>query len=69
MKIYGIITAMQEEKQEIENIMENIEKIEIYNLSFIKGEINNSKVVLVESGVGKVNAARTTQILIDNFNI
>lgn len=69
MKTYGIITAMQEEKQEIENIMENIEKIEIYNLSFIKGEINNSKVVLVESGVGKVNAARTTQILIDNFNI
>lgn len=69
MKTYGIITAMQEEKQEIENVMENIEKIEIYNLSFIKGEINNSKVVLVESGVGKVNAARTTQILIDNFNI
>lgn len=69
MKTYGIITAMQEEKQEIENIMENIEKIEIYNLSFIKGKINNSKVVLVESGVGKVNAARTTQILIDNFNI
>ncbi len=69
MKTYGIITAMQEEMQEIENIMENIEKIEIYNLSFIKGEINNSKVVLVESGVGKVNAARTTQILIDNFNI
>lgn len=69
MKTCGIITAMQEEKQEIENIMENIEKIEIYNLSFIKGEVNNSKVVLVESGVGKVNAARTTQILIDNFNI
>jgi len=25
--------------------------------------------VLVEAGVGKVNAARTTQILIDNFEV
>ena len=69
MKRFGIIAAMQEEMQEIEKIMKNTEKIEIYNLNFITGEINNIKIILVEAGVGKVNAARTTQILIDKFNI
>ena len=65
--MYGIIAAMQEEMQEIKEIMKNIEEIKINELNFFKGNINNHQVVLVESGVGKVNAARTTQILIDKF--
>ncbi len=69
MKKYGIIAAMQEEMQEIANIMEEKENKKIYELDFVKGRINNAEVVLVEAGIGKVNAARTTQILIDNFNI
>ena len=67
--MYGIIAAMQEEMQEIKKIMQDIENIKIYELNFFKGTINNKNVVLVEAGVGKVNAARVTQILIDNFNI
>jgi adenosylhomocysteine nucleosidase len=31
--------------------------------------INSKNVVLVKCGVGKVNAARTTQVLIDNFDL
>lgn len=69
IKKYGIIAAMQEEMEEIKNIMENIEEKKIYELIFFEGEINNSNVVLVEAGVGKVNATRVTQVLIDNFNI
>ena len=69
MKIYGIIAAMQEEMQEIKKIMTEIEEKKVYELTFFKGKINNKNVVLVESGVGKVNAARTTQILIDNFKV
>ena len=69
MNIYGIIAAMQEEINEIENIMKNTNSIEILGLTFVKGIINKSEVILVEAGVGKVNAARTTQILIDNFKI
>lgn len=69
MNMYGIIAAMQEEMQEIRNIMENIEEIKIYELTFFKGTINKKEVVLVEAGVGKVNAARVTQVLIDNFKI
>lgn len=69
MAKYGIIAAMQEEMQEIEYIMTEKEIKKIYELNFIKGKINNTEVVLVKAGVGKVNAARTTQILIDNFDI
>lgn len=67
--MYGIIAAMQEEMQEIKKIMQDIENLKIYELNFFKGTINYKNVVLVEAGVGKVNAARVTQILIDNFNI
>ena len=60
---------MQEEMEAIKKIMEDILEIEIHNLKFIAGKINNKECVLVESGVGKVNASRTTQILIDKFEI
>ena len=69
MKRYGIITAMKEEMVEIENKMDTVEKIQIYDLEFLKGTISNSEIILVESGVGKVNSARTTQILIDKFDV
>lgn len=69
MKKYGIIAAMEEEMQEIKNIMTDIVEEKIYELIFIKGRINDKNIVLVEAGIGKVNAARVTQILIDKFNI
>lgn len=69
MKKIGIIAAMQEEMQEIKNIMKDIKTTNIYNLTFYTGTINKKECVLVECGIGKVNAARTTQLLIDNFEI
>lgn len=69
MKKYAIIAAMKEEMQEIKKIMTEIKENQIYELEFFEGKINNTEVVLVEAGVGKVNAARTTQILIDNFEV
>lgn len=67
--MYGIIAAMQEEMQEIRKIMQNIEEVKKYELTFFKGKIHEENIVLVEAGVGKVNSARVTQILIDNFNV
>lgn len=69
MNKIGIIVAMEEELEEILNIMNNIEEKEIYDLTFKTGQIEKNKVVVVKCGVGKVNAARVTQILIDTFNI
>ena len=67
--MYGIIAAMQEEMQEIKNIMQEICEMQVYELTFFVGKIYNNKVILVEAGVGKVNAARVTQILIDKFEV
>ncbi|MBQ9657571.1 MAG: 5'-methylthioadenosine/adenosylhomocysteine nucleosidase [Clostridia bacterium] len=69
MKNIGIIAAMNEEMLAIKSIMKNIEEEKVYDLMFIKGTINEKNCILVESGVGKVNSSRTTQILIDKFNI
>ena len=65
----GIIVATDEELIEIKNIMSSYEEKDIYELNFVKGKINGKKVIVVKCGIGKVNAARTTQVLIDNFKI
>lgn len=65
----GIIAAEEEEMLAIKNLMKNIKENKIYNLNFVEGTIKNRACILVKSGVGKVNAARTTQILIDNYKV
>lgn len=69
MKTIGIIFAMKEEKDELLEYVKVHEEKNIFDLKFTIGNINNTKCILVESGVGKVNAARCTQVLIDNFEI
>ncbi|MBC8062283.1 MAG: 5'-methylthioadenosine/adenosylhomocysteine nucleosidase [Clostridiaceae bacterium] len=65
----GIIGAM---KEEIDVILSEItiEKEEIKaGMNFKMGEFGNNKVILVVCGIGKVNAAICTQILIDDFKV
>lgn len=69
MNTIGIIAAMQEEFKEIQNIMSLVKEKQIKGIKFLEGIIENKKVILALCGVGKVNAARTTQILIDYFDI
>lgn len=69
MKEIGIIVAMEEEEEAILKIMNDVKEVEIYNLRFLRGTIKGRKCILTKSGVGKVNAARTTQVMIDNFDI
>lgn len=42
---------------------------QIIGLTFYKGTLHDKKVVFVKSGIGKVNAALCTQILIDCFAV
>ena len=65
----GIIVATDEELIETKNIMDSFEEKNVFELTFIKGKISNKKVIAVKCGIGKVNAARTTQILIDKFDV
>lgn len=69
MKYIGIIVAMDEELEEIINIMTDVEVKQVYNLRFLVGKIQGKDCIIAKSGVGKVNAARTTQIMIDNFEL
>ena len=64
-KYVGIIAAMPEEMEAIKSKMINTKELDIFNLKFFEGKIKNQKIILVKCGVGKVNAARTTQIMID----
>ena len=69
MNKIGIIFAMKEELDALKEYLEITNEYKIFELNFYEGIINNIKCILVESGVGKVNAARTTQILIDNMDV
>ena len=69
MKRIGIIVAQDEEREEILDIMKDTEVKQISNLRFIQGNIEGKRCVLIKSGIGKVNAARTAQALIDNFKV
>ena len=69
MKRIGIIVAMQEELEEIKEYVEDINEKEIRHITFIEGKLDEKNVVLVQCGIGKVNAAMVTQALIDSYNI
>lgn len=63
----GIVAAMKPEMEEILNEMEDLESVKIFGSEFHRGYIGNVEVVLTESGMGKVNAAIATTILIREF--
>lgn len=65
----GIISAMQEELEIIINKLENKEYKNICNIEFYLGKFNNTDVVATICGVGKVNAATTTAIMINEFKL
>lgn len=69
MKKIGIIGAMELEIEELKSNM-NVENItEKAGMRFYAGTLNGASVVVVRSGVGKVNAALCVQILADLFAV
>ena len=65
----GIIAAMDSEVRDIKSAMEDGIKIHHGGMTFFKGKLHQKEVIAVKSGVGKVNAAMCTQILIDVFKV
>ena len=69
MKTIGVIGAMDEEIAFIKGISEIISAKNILGLDFFVGKFGTNSVVIVKSGIGKVNAAACTQVLIDHFAV
>ena len=65
----GIIAAMDSEVRDIKSAMEDGIKIHHGGMTFFKGKLHQKEVIAIKSGVGKVNAAMCTQILIDVFKV
>lgn len=65
----GIIGAMEEEVAILKNTMQIEETVEHASMTFFKGTLWSKPVVIVRSGICKVNAAVCTQILIDRFGV
>ena len=64
----GIICAMDVEAESFKSLMVNACKEVISGTEFISGNLWGKKTVLAVSGVGKVNAAICTQIMIMSFS-
>ena len=65
----GIIGAMQEEVETLLALMENKKELRKAGSVFYEGILEGLNVVIVQCGVGKVNAAMCTQVLCDLFEV
>lgn len=69
MKKIGIIGAMELEVEILKEHMTTTHITQKANMEFYEGTLNRTDVVVVRSGVGKVNAALCVQILADLFDV
>ena len=68
MKI-GILVAMEEEMRRLMEVISEETVHEIANQTFYDGVIYGQPVTIVRSGIGKVNAAIATTLLIHTFDV
>lgn len=65
--LIGIIGAMDEEITFLLDNIEDKQEITIANCLFVQGTLAQQNVVLLKSGIGKVNAAMATTIMCERF--
>ena len=63
----GIIAAMQHEMELLKENIDHIQDVKIAGFVFFIGKINDHDIVLCQSGVGKVNSAIATSLMIAEF--
>ena len=69
MKKLGIIGAMSIEVENLKMAMTDLKITEKAGMEFYEGKLENLPAVVVQCGVGKVNAALCVQVLCDLFNV
>lgn len=65
----GIIGAMEEEVTGLKQNMTVEKTVKKASMEFLQGTLGEKPVVVVRCGIGKVNAAICTQILMDEFHV
>ena len=65
----GVIGAMDEEVAMIKAQLTDVQVESRAAMDFYKGKLEGKEVVVVRSGIGKVNAAMCTQILADIYSV
>lgn len=66
MKI-AVIGAMEQEVEQLRATLENTKTETIANSEYTTGTYKGKEVILLKSGIGKVNAAMTTTVLLHTF--
>jgi adenosylhomocysteine nucleosidase len=69
MKKIGIIGAMAEEVSMLIDRINDPKVTEKAGMKFTEGKLLEKEVVIVNSGIGKVNAALAAQVLVDLFDV
>jgi adenosylhomocysteine nucleosidase len=64
----GIIVALNSEAKSFLEVIEHKRQITLADKNGFLGKVGNKEVVMLISGIGKVNAAIATQILIDKYS-
>lgn len=64
----GIIGAMDEEINVLREHIVDKQEITVANIKFIIGKLANKHIVLLKSGIGKVNASMATTIMHERFS-
>ena len=67
--VTGIIGAMESEVTAIKDAMADVRVTRVSGMEFARGSIAGSEVVVVQCGIGKVNAAVCAQTLINGFGV
>ena len=65
--VIALIGAMDQEIERLKNSIQSLQVSEIAGFTFYSGQIDGVDVVLLKSGIGKVNAAVGTTLLLDHF--
>lgn len=68
MSNIGFIIAMEKEKQALMNLFGESKDVLIHGKLFTTTTYKNHNIIIALAGIGKVNAALTTTLLIEHFN-
>lgn len=68
MKI-GVIGAMEEEIRSLRDAMDQVETYLVHGMKIFEGNLEGQNIVLIQSGIGKVNATISVAILVERFMV